>query len=416
MQKRKSKAVYIAAIFGGIIVLLAIVIVVFNIRTNALLKTITLVRTVPNPNAYDFYVDAAKRVVMTADIDDARIKPKRSTSSYIPKRTYTLNEKKAIIAANAPALNTFRKGLQYKCMSPLMNPTSSLGSFSELRTLAKLISLETQVYNQSGEPMKAMQSCLDGIQLGSDTAQGSGLMVYLSSAAASAINIYNATPDLINKLSAKDAQDAATRLEKITSNYYPFIEITRNERYTNLQAMKSNVSSAAAITPRPTSISKAINWFTGGIQVGFMLSGLIADWNSELGYAARPYAEHTKFTTASYGTLMQILAPVIQQARFKYEYTLCADQMLMLQLALRAYKATTGTYPSKLSDLTPKYLKQIPTDRFASTGTYNYKQTTKGYILYSIGPDGKDDKGKTIPRPSAPKENDLGDIVVEYIF
>ncbi len=415
MRKRKSKAIYISAIIGGIIILLAVGLGIFLIRTNELLKTVTLVRTVPNPNAYDYYVDAAKRIVMTADIDDARIRPKRKSSSYKPRRTYTLNEKKAIIAANAPALDAFRKGLQYKCLSPLIYPTSSSASISGVRTLAKLISLETQVYNQSGEPVKAMQFCLDGLQLSSDTAQGSNLIGYLSSAAASAINIYNATPDLINKLSAKDARIAATRLEKITSNYYPFVEIIRNERYTYMQAMKSAFSSASSTMPPPTSIQEAFDGFIGGIQTGFMLSGLIADWNSELGYSARPYAEHVNSTTPSYGTLMQILAPVIRKTRFKYEYTLCTNQMLMLQLALRSCKATTGSYPTKLSDLTPKYLKQLPSDRFAPTAIYFYKQTTKGYILYSIGADGKDDKGKAIPRPSAPKENDLGDIVVEYI-
>jgi hypothetical protein len=415
MRKRKSKAIYIAAIIGGIIILLAAGLGIFLIRTNELLKTVTLVRTVPNPNAYDYYVDAAMRIVMTADIDDARIRPKRRSSSYKPKRTYTLNEKKAIIAANAPALDGFREGIKYKCLSPLIYPTSSSASISGVRTLARLISLETQVYNQSGEPVKAVQSCLDGLQLSSDTAQGSNLVGYLTSAAASTINIHNATPDLINKLSVKDAQDAATRLERITSNYYPFVEIMRTERYTNLQAMKSIVSYASSTMPPPTSMQEAFDGFIGGIQTGFMLSGLIADWNSELGYSAGPYAKHVNSTTPSYGPLMQILASVIRTTRFKYEYTLCTNQMLMLQLALRSYKATTGSYPAKLSDLTPRYLKQIPTDRFAPTGTYKYKQTAKGYILYNVGPDGKDDKGTPITANVIPYQTDHGDIVVEHI-
>ena len=65
-------------------------------------------------------------------------------------------------------------------------------------------------------------------------------------------------------------------------------------------------------------------------------------------------------------------------------------------LALRAYRLEHGAYPATLAALTPAYLKQIPNDPFAASGPLHYKRQGSKYVLYSIGPDGKDDGGKPI--------------------
>jgi len=41
----------------------------------------------------------------------------------------------------------------------------------------------------------------------------------------------------------------------------------------------------------------------------------------------------------------------------------------------------------------PAYLKAIPADPFTAKGILKYKVTGKSYLLYSVGPDGKDDGG-----------------------
>ena len=65
-------------------------------------------------------------------------------------------------------------------------------------------------------------------------------------------------------------------------------------------------------------------------------------------------------------------------------------------LALRAYRVENGAYPTKLADLAPKYLAKLPDDPFAKSGPLGYKLTGDKYILYSIGPDGKDSGGTPI--------------------
>jgi hypothetical protein len=63
-------------------------------------------------------------------------------------------------------------------------------------------------------------------------------------------------------------------------------------------------------------------------------------------------------------------------------------------LAIELYRADHGgEKPTNLNDLVPAYLKEIPRDPFDGK-PLRYRITERGYAVYSIGPDGKDDDGK----------------------
>ncbi len=65
---------------------------------------------------------------------------------------------------------------------------------------------------------------------------------------------------------------------------------------------------------------------------------------------------------------------------------------LELAFALGAFHADQGNYPKDLSELAPKYLKEIPKDLFSDKPMI-YRPSDKGYQLYSVGPNGKDEDG-----------------------
>ncbi|HEX5322295.1 MAG TPA: type II secretion system protein GspG, partial [Capsulimonadaceae bacterium] len=73
--------------------------------------------------------------------------------------------------------------------------------------------------------------------------------------------------------------------------------------------------------------------------------------------------------------------------------------LLLLALALHAYKLDHNSYPSTLSQLAPAYLKNIPSDPFAERGPMRYRRMKETYLLYSVGPDGKDNGGTPIFQP-----------------
>lgn len=78
-------------------------------------------------------------------------------------------------------------------------------------------------------------------------------------------------------------------------------------------------------------------------------------------------------------------------------------------LALAAYRNRYGTYPESLSELRAKLGWKIPADPFNGKD-FTYKRSQKGYLLYSIGPNLKDDAG--LPATGkAPSIKSKGDIV-----
>jgi hypothetical protein len=68
-------------------------------------------------------------------------------------------------------------------------------------------------------------------------------------------------------------------------------------------------------------------------------------------------------------------------------------ELIRLAFALAAYRADHGAYPAKLADLAPKYVAEVPKDIF-NASELHYRQEGGGYLLYSVGVNGKDDGGK----------------------
>jgi hypothetical protein len=63
-------------------------------------------------------------------------------------------------------------------------------------------------------------------------------------------------------------------------------------------------------------------------------------------------------------------------------------------LALRGFCNDQHRYPEQLEELVPKYLAKMPVDQFTG-GSPIYRQTGAGYLLYSVGPNTRDDGGRT---------------------
>ncbi|MBV9848134.1 MAG: hypothetical protein JO250_00460 [Armatimonadetes bacterium] len=122
--------------------------------------------------------------------------------------------------------------------------------------------------------------------------------------------------------------------------------------------------------------------------------------------------------------LSQMLVISDDTARFGEASGEAQNALLLTALALRAYRVEHGVYPATLDALIPTYLSRVPDDPFALSGPLRYRRVGDKYVLYSVGPDGKDDGGRPIfdaskpaPRPGKRdqrryvKEDSKGDIV-----
>ena len=67
-------------------------------------------------------------------------------------------------------------------------------------------------------------------------------------------------------------------------------------------------------------------------------------------------------------------------------------ELTKLAWALAAFRAERGSYPAGLEELKGEYVDEIPHDVFSGRPLI-YERTTDGYLLYSVGMNGKDDGG-----------------------
>ena len=70
-------------------------------------------------------------------------------------------------------------------------------------------------------------------------------------------------------------------------------------------------------------------------------------------------------------------------------------------LAVQRYRLANAKLPETLSQLVPTYLDALPEDPFDGH-PLRYRKLAKGYVVYSVGHDGKDDGGKEVDKQRDP--------------
>jgi len=84
------------------------------------------------------------------------------------------------------------------------------------------------------------------------------------------------------------------------------------------------------------------------------------------------------------GAKRVVEVPALREARL-------AEPAVSVELEL--HRRSTGSFPEALADVSLTYLKELPVDPFSGRPFVYHKQGD-GYVLYSIGPNGRDDGGK----------------------
>jgi len=104
--------------------------------------------------------------------------------------------------------------------------------------------------------------------------------------------------------------------------------------------------------------------------------------------------------------VLAVMIPSMATFATRHDMRCTAETMLPVALALFAARADIGQFPDTLQTLVPKYVAAIPPDPYGTQ--LKYRKTAEGFVLYSIGPNQKDDSGK--------KSDTLdgGDIVIQF--
>ena len=364
------------SIFAG----MAAIVLCFGIQGSAMSQASSKPDTpIPNPNAFDTLGLAYSQFQDLDAITGAftGIPDSKNQQTVIDKIGVT--QATEIVAENQVAYATLRQALQQQYAAPPAHTLAATFPYlAHDRAMARALSFDALLKERQGDWTGAMEDSLDALQM-ADLLASHGLLVHdLVSIACAAIGRRAAWVALDN-LPYSDSMSAERRLETIISNRTPLFLTMANDQ-------KCAETSITDLDSDPRTVDDS--------QILAMYDRYMArrEATAKLPYPAAKAAGDPPLPTDS---VAGTLPPPPSTLIFRAVQDLTFDRLLMTSLALRAYSLDhQGTYPASLTELTPKYMTKLPIDPFGNgTAPLVYRNTGTSYLLYSIGPDGKDNGG-----------------------
>ncbi len=357
----------------------------------------------PEPNAREFYLAAA-----TGLKDPDGIEQARTLSAVFRKSIDKLADdplrprKEAAVAANTEALAKLRAGFAYLYRDlPNLSFEAGFQYFQDFRNLARLLDVEAQLRACQGDWAGAVNAKLDGLRLGQDIQMGAplvgGMVGY------SCQLVARADLDLVaDRLFADEARLAARRLEVILGRALSYPELLRNEREWMVGALKALLEKGGdnwrqRLAAVAGNFAANLDDYLKARTPEQIVSDAAGYWGALVARAGLPYDPTGGPPLPAPHPIYQALAPMYRRVQVTALANDATNRMLLLSLALHAWQAERGQYPDMLEKLVPGYLECLPLDPFAKLEPFRYGQSGKGYILYSLGPDGDDDGGAPVP-------------------
>ena len=377
--------------------------------------------TLPSPNAFDDFIAAGNAIVDEKGIDDAA-----NFGPGIPG--LSLEQKAAVVKENAVALTRLRIGLTEEYGNPPVRSfTTSMPHYARFRRLARVLRVEGDVRAERGDYSGAMQSGLDGIKFATDIPRGGVLIAMLVGNACESIARKPLWDD-IDHLTAAESKRAAQHLEAGEKNRFSFSDTMQEEKWAGQAGILEifhgrNSFQLAREMAFDSGSSTGSNLASAAPYLRYSKRTMFANYTRAMDQFSQvnraPYflAKRTPPPIIPRDPICQMTIPVFSQSRFHDTLQIAENALLETTLALHAYRLEHGCYPDSLLALAPVYLQRVPDDPFAVSGQLRYKKLTDHYLLYSVGPDGKDDRGEPItkktPFPFRPivQIESTGDIV-----
>ena len=382
--------------------------------------------TMPVKNAYTYYVAAAKAVVDNDKIDSAIQNRKKVTDPKWPgdspsskpllDRPYSLAEKVKLVTENAAAIQLLHTGFQYPHQAPPIRSFKfTYPEYQKERALARFLALQAQVKAQQGDWNGAVNADLDAIQMGETMPHGGSLIAMLVGIACESIGRRRAW-GAVPHLNAVQAFAAEQRLEHIRTAHVPTADVIQEDKWARqaslMQLMRANwpssfVSMMNSEEPDNGSSTPQFAQWLFGTRIRFtgkrtIMANYSTYMDKSIANARQPYAAHLPDPPMPTDPVNTVLLPEFENLRLAEVNADTQNALFLTTLALQAYHQNHHAYPASLSQLVPQYLPAVPTDPFALSGSVRYKPLGSRYLLYSVGPDGKDDGGQAIFDHSLP--------------
>ena len=353
----------------------------------------------PTPNAFDFYVKAGNAVVGERQLWEA--------FDTRPATRYSLIQEKAVILQNANVFVALHRGFAYRYQNPpIRSMWEETPYYSKFRSAAQLLGLQGQVRSEEGDWSGATESYLDAVRLGEDIPRGSPL---IGTQVGHNCRSYGIRPmwGVVDHLNAAQSRATIARLASIMDRHVPLTASIQEEKWLGqaelMQLFDSTSKPGVAKGDSESHLAEAT--VANAIFLFASKKRIMRDYTTYMDQnsqqARRPYSLHLQPPREPTDAINRFILPLFMHARLQDTNSQTQDGLLLITLALHAFRLENGRYPGSLAELAPAYLKKLPSDLFAAQGTFKYRPGSDAhdlhpYVLYSVGPDGKDDGGTPI--------------------
>jgi hypothetical protein len=294
----------------------------------------------PQPNGYDDLLLAGKQ--MQGQAPDVE---KDDTQKL-----------RAFVDPNQGAIELIRQGLRKESGVPidftLLTMKPHMDDMGRIRNLARLLNTASVLAEREGRLSDSANFGLDLLRLGPQAARGGLLMDALVGIAIHSIGIGRLSA-LRDRLDADTCRTLIDALDEIDAQREPIETVIRRED------------------------AWAYASYDWKMRIPLMLSRR---------------------------TLQRLKQPAEDSTRLHVLHDQARLRLLMTHLAIRRYRLTHGKNPESLADLVPNDVSALPLDPFSGRALIYRPEgpDDASYLLYSVGPDRKDDGGTPIPKKSNP--------------
>ncbi len=329
-----------------------------------------------------------------------------------------LNEARTLVAQSVDALRLLREGAaRPECRYSVnygIKPTSAilLPHLPKMRLGVRLLGLSCEVQLSDGRPEAAAEDCVAALRL-AKSARGEPILIsqlvdiaanqLAQKRLAALLDRAELSPGTLAKFAAMPSETETRKRFQRT------MQGDRCMGIDTFQFILGKPSSTYAITGEEPSFAKstlfgAIGYIARPIFVADFVH-YIDDMNRYVELAGMPLRnarEGWKQKEAEIEAdvrcsvfrrpFSRLLIPALLRAAESLECGIERDQIAALAVALRRFRMDRGQYPDALSALAPKYLPDVPADLFSGE-PLKYRREGKGFLLYSVGLNGKDDNG-----------------------
>ncbi len=345
----------------------------------------------PNPNARDLILRAASQA-------------QNSMAFGRGAGNMQVSQHNAILAADAPALQTLHQSFRYPFLEPPVRSASALplAALTQFRDLNRSVLIDSQAEAIAGRWDAAAELALDDVQLGEMIPHGAESTGVLTGYSCAGIGCQQAWA-VLNHVSAEEARHAIARLQEDEALHVPVREIQVEEKWCGL-AITADLLRHVDWKHDLTTGSKMerLQGASGDLALLLQNKETILKHMSQsedrvIELASQPWSSASVAPAPTGDAEADMAISNMITLRVRELKDLVQLRMLEIGFALRLYRLEHHAYPASLNELVSAHcLKLLPPDPFRPAMPLMYHLNGKKPVLYSVGPDGVDNGGTPV--------------------